>query len=66
MEQTILRAEEGMVYTNGEAYVKTVILPKNVDSSVWVLVSEEDIPNEENMATAEDYQKALAEMGVKL
>ena len=45
--QTILTASEGMVYTNGDAYVKTVVLPKDADASVWVEIPEADMPKDD-------------------
>ena len=42
--QIILTAEDGMCYTNGESYVKNVVLPIDADDSKWREISEADIP----------------------
>lgn len=47
--QIILTAEDGMCYTDGESYVKNVVLPIDADESKWREISETDIPNEEDL-----------------
>lgn len=38
--QRILKADDGMVLTNGETYGKTVILPGDADETVWREITE--------------------------
>lgn len=52
IEQRILTAENGMLLTNGETYGKTVVLPADVDHSVWREVTEEELPKD-NVETEE-------------
>jgi hypothetical protein len=40
VNQRILTADDGMVLTNGESFVKTVVLPLNADDSVWNEITE--------------------------
>lgn len=47
VEQRILTADEGMFLTNGETYGKTVVLPADVDHSVWREVTEAELPVED-------------------
>ena len=35
-----LIAKDGFYYTNGDSYVKTVILPPGADASVWQEITE--------------------------
>lgn len=42
-------ATEGMFLTDGEDYVKTVVLPDDADPSVWREVTEAELPKEEVM-----------------
>jgi hypothetical protein len=42
--QIILTAEDGKVYTDGESYVKNVVLPIDADDSKWIEISEKDVP----------------------
>jgi hypothetical protein len=44
--QIILTAEDGMYYTDGESYVKNVVLPLEADDSEWFEIAEEDMPEE--------------------
>jgi hypothetical protein len=41
--QRILTADEGMFLTNGETYGKTVVLPVDVDYTVWREVAEGEL-----------------------
>lgn len=43
----ILKAKDGFYYTNGESYVKTVILPDGADASVWKEIPEAERPAED-------------------
>lgn len=54
VEQRILTADEGMYLTDGETYGKTVVLPADVDHSVWHEVTEDELPKEENPAETEE------------
>ena len=45
-----LNARDGFYYTNGESYVKTVILPPGADETVWREVPEAERPVEEDPA----------------
>lgn len=38
--QRILKADDGMVLTNGETFGKTVVLPADADESVWHEITE--------------------------
>ena len=70
---TVLLADEGMMLTDGSSFGSTVRLGKEADESVWYEIAAEeaesrmnsDIPMEDD-ATAEDYQAALRDMGVKV
>ena len=42
-----LTAKEGKVFTNGETYGKTVVLPADADTSVWREVTEAELPKDE-------------------
>jgi hypothetical protein len=44
--QIILTAEDGKVYTDGESYVKNVVLPIDADDSKWIEISESNIPKD--------------------
>lgn len=44
--QIILTAEDGMCYTDGESYVKNVVLPIDADDSKWIKILEKDIPED--------------------
>lgn len=47
---TVLKADEGMTLTNGEAFGKVVYLGKNDSASNWHEITDEDA---EEMQTAE-------------
>ena len=54
VEQRILTADEGMFLTDGQTYGKTVVLPADVDHTVWKEVTEADLPKEENTEEHEE------------
>ena len=43
-----LIAKDGFYYTNGDSIVKTVILPDGADPSVWYLITEAELPKNED------------------
>ena len=62
-----LIADEGMTLNNGEAFGKTVWLANGDDGARWQEVTDEEaaiLKRDLEEATAEDYQVAMAEMGV--
>ncbi len=59
-EQTRLVADEGYILTDGTNYTACT---DTADPSRWTEVEDTENPNE---ATAEDYQSALSEFGVKV
>ena len=66
----VLIAKDGFVYTNGETYSNVIRLGVNDSADNWHEVPEEEVqiveePQDET-ATEEDYQNALAEFGVSL
>ena len=63
--ERILIADEGMFYTDGNTYGKTVHLAPDADESVWKQVTEDELPKEEDEASEADYLAALARLGVK-
>ena len=52
VNQRILTADNGMVLTNGESFVKTVVLPLTADDSAWHEITE---------AEAQEIQSATEE-----
>ena len=72
MSRVKLVATEGMIYTNGESYGRTVFLGTGDSPDNWHEIAEADYEarmeseSEEDSATEADYQAALREMGVKL
>lgn len=69
---TILTADDGMKLTNDSTFASVVRLGKEDSGSGWYEITEAeaearqaDIPTEDE-ATAQDYQAALREMGVKV
>lgn len=40
--QQILTAEENYFLTNGESFVKTVVLPEGADAACWQEITEEE------------------------
>ena len=63
---TVFTADEGMLLTDGESIVSTVILGKEADGAEWYEITAEEADQRMNGddATEEDYQSALREMGV--
>lgn len=72
MSRIKLVATEGMIYTNGESFGRTVFLGTGDSPDNWLEITEADYEarmeseSEEDSATEADYQAALREMGVKL
>ncbi len=73
MSRVKLVATEGMIYTNGESFGRTVFLGTGDNPDNWWEISEseyekilEESAAGEDQATDADYQAALREMGVKL
>ena len=72
MNRVVLRASEGMVYTNGDMWGKVIYLAVGETADGWYEIPEDEfvftfesgVPL--NEATEEDYQSALREMGVKV
>lgn len=64
--QHILTAEKGKVLTDGEIYALNYISNDANNESDWVEVDASAVPVEDEEAAAEDYQTALAEMGVEV
>ena len=66
-----LTASESMMLTNGSAYGKEIYLGVNDSPENWYEITEEAYEEilkqqESEMATEEDYQNALRDMGVKV
>lgn len=62
-----LIADEGMTLTNGEAFGKTVWLANGDDGAGWQEVTDEEatiLKRDLEEAAAEDYEAAMANMGV--
>lgn len=72
MSRIKLVATEGMIYTNGESFGRTVFLGTGDSPDNWYEITEADYEArmeseaEEDSATEADYQDALRELGVKL
>jgi hypothetical protein len=66
----VLIAKDGFVYSNGKTYSNIIRLGVNDSADNWYEVPEEEVQivdeQQENTATEEDYQNALAELGVDL
>ena len=68
IEGNKLTPDEGKWLYNGDACSDLVYLGKNASADEWWEVDEyiePPIPEEDEEATAEDYEAALAELGVK-
>lgn len=67
---TVLTAENGMKLTNGSSFGSVVCLGVNDSEDNWHEITEAEaeklMAEEDEEATAEDYQTALAEMGVEV
>ena len=65
MERTVLRAEDGMVFTDGVHAGRVVYLPQGGSADGWYqLPAAEFAAMQERTATEEDYRSALREFGV--
>lgn len=67
---TMLTADTGMKLTNGSAFGSVVYLGAHDSEDNWHEITEAEaeklMAEEDEEATAEDYQTALAEMGVEV
>lgn len=68
---TVLTAGDGMKLTNGEAFGSTVRLGVHDSESNWYEITEAEAEKlmeveDDEEPTAEDYEAALAEMGVEV
>lgn len=64
-----LIASNGMTLTDGEAFGKVVHLASGADPSKWYEITDaeaEVLKRDMEEAQAEDYEKALSEMGVSV
>ena len=72
MSRVILKATDGMIYTNGESYGRLVYLGTGDNPDNWWEITEEEFEKrtaddaEEDIATEDDYRSALRELGVKV
>ena len=62
----VLSAERGKTLTDGAIYTKVYVSPVDIDEANWTEVDDSEVPVIEEEPTAEDYQTALAEMGVEV
>ena len=60
----VLSAEKGKTLHNGEIYTKVFVSQEDIDEANWTEVDDSEVPVIEEEPTAEDYEAALAEMGV--
>lgn len=65
LESNKLTPEEGKWLYNGEVCSELVYLGKNANVDDWTEVDEYIEPTADEEATTEDYEAALAELGVK-
>lgn len=67
---TVLTAENGMKLTNGSSFGSVVCLGVNDSEDNWHEITEAEaeklMAEEDEEPTAEDYETALAEMGVQV
>lgn len=71
VERITLTADDGYVYTDGNIYGSTIYLAEGMSADDFKQITLEEyneIMNapEEELATIEDYQNALRELGVKI
>lgn len=68
MERLVLRADEGMVYTNGTDGGKTIYLAVGESAQGWYQIPEAEFLQlvESGMAAEDDYRVALREFGVNV
>ncbi len=66
MERIIMTATEGHILTNGEVYGRTIYLAEGETGEGFYEITdaEYEVLQEAEEATAEDYQAALARLGV--
>ena len=63
MDRKILKASDGMIFTNGEIYGKEIYLADDTEETAFYEIPESEIESEE--ATKEDYMEALYKLGVE-
>lgn len=61
----VIKPDEGKWLYNGEVCSDLVFLGKNASADDWTEVDEYIEPISDEEATTEDYEAALAELGVK-
>jgi len=66
MDRVVLTASEGMYYTDGHDGGKVVYLAEGKTADGWYEVSEQAYLQMAEQADAEDYEAALAKLGVAL
>ena len=64
-----IEAKDGMVLTNGEIYGTKIYLADGIEANSFYEITKEEYNSiinvdPENMATVQDYQEALRNMGV--
>lgn len=70
-ERITLIADEGYVYTDGKIYGSVIYLAEGVSADNFKQIPREEYEqmlnaDESELATEEDYQNALRELGVKI
>lgn len=70
-ERITLMADEGYVYTDGKIYGSVIYLAEGVSADNFKQIPREEYEqmlnaDESELATEEDYQNALRELGVKI
>lgn len=70
-ERITLIADEGYVYTDGKIYGSVIYLAEGVSADNFKQIPREEYEqmlnaDESELATDEDYQNALRELGVKI
>ena len=67
MERTVLKADEGMLLTNGQVTGHTIFLAEGENAEDYTQIPESEFfASIEDQATEEDYHKALRMMGVNV
>ena len=64
-KRTVLYADPGMVYTDGTDYGRVVWLAEGTDPADFCQIPLTDAIMENEQAEAEDYEAALARLGVE-
>ncbi len=62
----VLSADNGKTLYNGEIYTKVFVSHVDIEESNWTEVDDDEVPIMDEAPTAEDYEAALAEMGVEV